>query len=80
MSWGVYREALRRCPHDSTRRGKRFPDALSRTVPVWIAVVLVWWGVSRAVCFRKYGFGEREIERLVSGFVGRFFGRILIAV
>ena len=31
------------CPRiilvDSTRRGKRFPDALSKTVPLWCAVI-----------------------------------------
>lgn len=24
---------------DSTRRGKRFPDALSKTIPIWCAVI-----------------------------------------
>ncbi|CUS10941.1 unnamed protein product [Tuber aestivum] len=62
---------------DSTRRGKRFPDALSRTVPLWIAVVN--W------CLFGQEFGElyvsekmvsgserAQIESLVPGFVERF--------
>ncbi|KAG0126529.1 tRNA A64-2'-O-ribosylphosphate transferase [Tuber indicum] len=62
---------------DSTRRGKRFPDALSRTVPIWIAVV------NRCLFGREFGGlyvsekmvsgSERvQIERLVPGFVERF--------
>ena len=31
---------------DSTRRGKRYPDALSKTVPIWCSVI------NRAVCLR----------------------------
>ncbi|KAH7907351.1 tRNA A64-2'-O-ribosylphosphate transferase, partial [Hygrophoropsis aurantiaca] len=34
---------------DSTRAGKRMPDALSKTVPIWCAVV------SRAVLVRLRG-------------------------
>lgn len=39
---------------DSTRRGKRIPDALSKTVPVWCAVI------NRAVS--KYEKGEEWSE------------------
>ncbi|RPB05695.1 initiator tRNA phosphoribosyl transferase [Choiromyces venosus 120613-1] len=62
---------------DSTRRGKRFPDALSRTVPVWIAV-MNWclFGAEFGKLFSLEqmvsGSEKVQIERLVPGFVGRF--------
>ncbi|PUU83347.1 tRNA A64-2'-O-ribosylphosphate transferase [Tuber borchii] len=62
---------------DSTRRGKRFPDALSRTVPVWIAVVN-WCLFGRefgGLCVSENmvsGSERAQIERLVPGFVERF--------
>lgn len=62
---------------DSTRRGKRFPDALSRTVPVWIAVVN-WCLFGRefgGLCVSENmvsGSERVQIERLVPGFVERF--------
>jgi len=63
---------------DSTRRGKRFPDALSRTVPVWIAVMnwcLFGGGGRGGLCVSENMVSESErvqIERLVPGFVERF--------
>jgi tRNA A64-2'-O-ribosylphosphate transferase len=39
---------------DSTRAGKRLPDALSKTVPIWCAVI------NRATCLR----GSVEVEDL----------------
>ncbi|PWW78149.1 initiator tRNA phosphoribosyl transferase [Tuber magnatum] len=62
---------------DSTRRGKRFPDALSRTVPLWIAVVN-WSLFGRelaGLCLSEKmvsGSERAQIERLMPGFVERF--------
>ncbi|KAG0637505.1 tRNA A64-2'-O-ribosylphosphate transferase [Tuber brumale] len=62
---------------DSTRRGKRFPDALSRTVPLWIAVVN-WRLFGREfgelyVSENMVSESERaQMERLVPEFVKRF--------
>ena len=67
---------------DSTRRGKRVPDAFARTVPVWVAVL------NRALFkddggeeerrFRTYpGLGQaevRQIEGRIDGFVRDFEG------
>jgi tRNA A64-2'-O-ribosylphosphate transferase len=39
---------------DSTRRGKRMPDALSKTVPIWCAVI------NRAIARRRRGGKEKE--------------------
>jgi tRNA A64-2'-O-ribosylphosphate transferase len=33
------KDCLRILLVDSTRRGKRYPDALSKTVPIWCAVI-----------------------------------------
>lgn len=62
---------------DSTRRGKRFPDALSRTVPVWIAVVnwCLFGGGFGGLCVSENMVSESEaaqIERLVPKFVESF--------
>ncbi|KAF2854140.1 hypothetical protein T440DRAFT_442625 [Plenodomus tracheiphilus IPT5] len=67
---------------DSTRRGKSMPDALSKTVPVWCAVV------NRAVFGESGGDGERarlhvppsavgesekvQMEGMIEGFVKQF--------
>ena len=41
---------------DSTRRGKRFPDALTKTVPIWCAVI------NRAVAEERGGGGAEWAE------------------
>ncbi|CAK9781158.1 initiator tRNA phosphoribosyl transferase [Cutaneotrichosporon oleaginosum] len=41
---------------DSTRRGKRMPDGLSKTVPIWCAVV------NRAIALRRVREGSAEKE------------------
>ena len=41
---------------DSTRRGKRFPDALTKTVPIWCAVI------NRAVAEERGGGGAAWAE------------------
>ena len=40
---------------DSTRRGKRIPDALSKTVPIWCAVI------NRAIA-QRYGLQSWNLE------------------
>jgi tRNA A64-2'-O-ribosylphosphate transferase len=57
---------------DSTRRGKRMPDALSKTVPIWCAV----WNRLRGVDHRVWVPGEcvsgqekAYIEELIPDFV-----------
>ena len=39
---------------DSTRRGKRFPDALAKTIPIWCTVI------NRALLLRKRVEGWSE--------------------
>ena len=52
------RELAARCIIvDSTRRGKSMPDALSKTVPIWCAVI------NRLL----FGFGEVELPSEVVG-------------
>lgn len=66
------------CIVDSTRRGKRFPDALSKTLPIWIAVVnrLLFPGVPGAGTGELHttplAVAESEraaIERRIDGWV-----------
>lgn len=60
---------------DSTRRGKSMPDALSKTVPVWCAVVnRVVFGEGRVyVPPGVVGGSERaQMEGRVGGFVEAF--------
>ena len=37
--WSCYQPYLRVIVVDSTRAGKRMPDALSKTIPIWCAVI-----------------------------------------
>jgi tRNA A64-2'-O-ribosylphosphate transferase len=63
---------------DSTRRGKRMPDALSKTVPIWCAVVnrsvghgTLW----EAVDFPTECVSEQEeayIKAMIPAFVESF--------
>lgn len=32
---------------DSTKRGKRYPDALAKTIPIWCAVMNRWIKITR---------------------------------
>jgi Rit1 N-terminal domain len=63
---------------DSTRRGKRMPDALSKTVPIWCAVInrCVSKGEEwNEVCFPEESVSAQEmssIETLIPSFVSSF--------
>jgi len=47
---------------DSTRAGKRIPDALSKTVPIWCAVVNRATRMRRLLARRRTTAGEQEEE------------------
>jgi tRNA A64-2'-O-ribosylphosphate transferase len=61
---------------DSTRRGKRMPDALSKTVPIWCAVINLATAVSKGGIEVAGGsVSTQEAERindLLPGFVKAF--------
>ena len=52
---------------DSTRRGKSFPDALSKTVPIWCSVV------NRAMCLRysNKNWSEEQLDLYVAANVSK---------
>ena len=52
---------------DSTRRGKSFPDALSKTVPIWCSVV------NRAICLRYDGkqWSEEQLDLYVAASISK---------
>ena len=57
---------------DSTRRGKRFPDALSKTVPIWCAVINdIIFGDGTVVCPMQSVSAQEvsSIESLIPSFV-----------
>ena len=68
---------------DSTRRGKRMPDALSKTVPIWCAVINrfvseKWTETSfpmEIVCEQEIS----SIERLMPSFVNSFKVALLMS-
>lgn len=68
---------------DSTRRGKSVPDALAKTVPVWVSVVnrVCWPEQARWAGLQcrkgEEGLGESEVSQIegrIEGFVERFRG------
>lgn len=61
---------------DSTRRGKRFSDALSKTVPIWVGVMnRVLFGETEVRLPEWLGEGERiQIEERLEGWCRGFRG------
>lgn len=62
---------------DSTRRGKRFPDSLAKTVPIWIAVVnrILFPGLPIKLHVTPLAVSKEEvykIEQRLPGFVDEF--------